>query len=159
MMRIPIFFVVAFTLLLASCGSAPQPSASEAAKTAPIEKPPDEWRRLPRPDFVESKVIDTQLMGKPFMPGGTLGRYKKGNTEYEMFIAQTASVDAATILVVDWKNALTDPKVERSYGGYSGMDAGRPMFIFAKGAWIAGVAGLPREEAAPKASLLLLYLD
>ena len=151
--------VVAFTFLLVSCSSQQKPAPPEASKAAPVVKPRDEWRRFPRAEIVETKVIDNNLMGKPFMPGGTLGRYKKGDAEYEMFVAKMASADEATILLVDWKKALTDAKLVSSFGGYSGTDGGRPMFVFAKGAWIAGVAGLPQKEAESKASLLAAYLD
>jgi hypothetical protein len=158
-MRKRILAVVAFTFLLVSCSSQPKPAAPEASKAVEAPKPRDEWRRFPRAEIVDTKVIDNNLMGKPFMPGGTLGRYKKGAAEYEMFIAKTASPDEATILLVDWKKAMADSKLVSSFGGYSGTDAGRPIFVFTKGAWIAGVAGLPQKEAEPKASLLAAYLD
>ena len=33
------------------------------------------------------------------------------------------------------------------------------MFVFSKGNWVAGVAGLSQKEAEPKASLLAAYLN
>jgi hypothetical protein len=159
-MRITIFITVAMTLLLAACGSQPkQAAAPDVAIGVDTPKPSDEWRRFPRADIVDTKVIEKQLMGKPFMPGGTLGRYKKGDTEYEMFVARMPSVDEATYLLVDWKKVLADAKVVSSFGGYFGRDAGRPTFVFSKGQWIAGVAGLPQNEAETKASLLAAYLN
>jgi hypothetical protein len=147
------------TLLLAACSSQPKQAAPDVAISADAPKPSDEWRRFPRADIVDTKVIEKQLMGKSFMPGGTLGRYKKGDTEYEMFVAKIASADDATLLLVDWKKALTDAKLVSSFGGYFGTDGNRPMFVFSKGQWVAGVAGLSQKEAEPKASLLAAYLN
>ncbi len=98
-------------------------------------------------------------MGKPFMPGGTLARYKKGKKEYEMFVAKLATSTDAAILLLYWQKALADPKLIPSFGGYFGMDGGRPVFVFSKGAWIGGVAGLPEKEADAQARTLASRLD
>ncbi|MFB3778158.1 MAG: hypothetical protein ACE141_11120 [Bryobacteraceae bacterium] len=156
---LPFFLVVAMTLLLASCGSAPAPPP--AKKTVQVEAPPprEEWHRFPKSGMIETKLVPTQLMGKPFMPGGTLGRYKQANTEYEMFICRLSSAEDAALLLGEWKAVMTNPQLVYSFGGYFGEDAGRPAFIFPKGSWIAGVVGLPQKEAERKASLLAAYLD
>lgn len=110
-------------------------------------KPADESRRFPLANQVDTRLVDEAIMGKSFMPGGTVARYRKGKTEYEMFLAKMPSaMDAATVLP-DWRAALTDAKLVPSFGGYFGTDGGRPVFVFSKGAWIAGVAGLPEKEA------------
>jgi len=155
-MRIPVLLLAA---LLASCGSEPKPPAAEAPKKAEAPKPADESRRFPKANLVDTKVIDKELMGKPFMPGGTLARYKKGKTEYEMFVAKLPSTLDAAILLPDWNKALADSKLVPSFGGYFGKDSGRPVFVFAKGVWIAGVAGLPEKEADLQARSLAGLLD
>ncbi len=110
-------------------------------------------------DFVDSKVVPEHLLGKSFMPGGTLAHYKKGKTEYDMFVAKLpSSLDAATVLP-DWNKALKDSKFVASFGGYFGTDEGRPVFVFTKGDWIAGVAGLPEKEADLQARGLASRLD
>jgi hypothetical protein len=48
---------------------------------------------------------------------------------------------------------------EPSFGGYYGHDAGRPIFVFTKGAWIAGIAGLPEKAADAEARKLAKALD
>lgn len=126
-------------------------------KEAP--KPPDESRRFPKANLLETKVVDKELMGKPFMPGGTLARYKKGKTEYEMFIAMLSTPQDAAILLPDWRKTLADAKLIPSFGGYFGQDAGRPVFVFAKGAWIAGIAGLAEKQADVQARLLAAELN
>jgi hypothetical protein len=104
-------------------------------------------------------VVDRHLLGKSFMPGGTLATYKKGKVEYQMFAARLATPLDAAIILPDWKNALKDAKVQAAFGGYSGDDAGRPVFVFAKGDWIAGVAGLPEKQADQQARVLASYLN
>lgn len=150
--------VIALAAALCSCGSAPKPAASEPArKTTP--PPSDESRRFPKANLVDTKVVEKELMGKPFMPGGTLARYKKGAVEYEMFIAKLPDATTAAITLPDWRKALSGAKLVPSFGGYFGHDNGRPVFVFSKNAWIAGIAGLPEKDAGAQARLLAAQLD
>lgn len=153
-MRISALLTVVSGLFLISCGSEnrPAPAAEVPKKAAP--KIFDEWRRFPKENLIDTKVVQTNLMGKSFMPGGTLARYKKGKTEYEMFLAEYPTADDAAIASLDWKKALDDSKLVPSFGGCFGKDAGRPVFVFPKNKWIAGVAGLPEKEADAVARVL-----
>jgi hypothetical protein len=155
-MRILILFIAA--VLLSACGSAPKP-APEPAKKAEAPKPSDESHRFPTANLVKAEVVDKELMGKPFMPGGTLGHYKKGNTEYQMFAAKLPTATDAAVILPDWRKALTDAKLVPSFGGYFGKDAGRPVFVFAKGEWIAGIAGLSEKEADTQARTFAAHLN
>lgn len=92
-------------------------------------------------------MVDRELMGKLFMPGGTIATYKKGKVEYEMFLAKMPSATEAAVTLPDWRKALKDAKLIPSFGGYFGLDGDRPVFVFTKNAWIAGVAGLKEKEA------------
>ena len=156
-MRIHFALLPAVAALLASCGSEPTPAPSVKKASAP--KPSDESRRFPKANLVETKVVDRELLGKPFMPGGTLARYKKGKTEYEMFVARLPTALDAAILLPDWSKTLAGAKLNPSFGGYFGRDAGRPVFVFAKGVWIAGIVGLPEKEADPLARTLAGQLN
>jgi hypothetical protein len=158
-MRILVIIAVGAVVLISSCGSQPKPAASEPAKQTEAPKPADESQRFATANLVETKVVDKELMGKPFMPGGTLARYKKGKKEYEMFVAKLPTATDAAILLPDWRKALTDSKLVPSFGGYFGQDAGRPVFVFAKGAWIAGIVGLSEKEADTEARTLAAHLD
>ena len=153
-MRIPFALLPALAALLASCGSEPNPALSMPVKKAEAPKPADESRRFPTAGLVETKVVDKELLGKPFMPGGTLARYRKGKTEYEMFVARLPSALDAAILLPDWSKTLAGAKLVPSFGGYFGQDAGRPVFVFAKGVCIAGIVGLPEKEVDPVARTL-----
>jgi hypothetical protein len=102
--------------------------------------------------------MQRELMGKTFMPGGTVATYKKGKTEWTLFVAQCPNAIDAAIRLPDWRKALTNAKLEASFGGYFGQDGGAPVFVFAKGAWIAGVKGLPEKDADAQARLLAAKL-
>lgn len=152
--------VAAFVILLSSCDSKPpEAPKTEAPKAAETPKPADESRRFTKVHLIDTIVVEKQLLGKPFMPGGTLAQYKKGKTEFEMFVAKTASPTEAATILPDWKKLLTDAKYIASFGGYYGRDSGRPVFVFTKGAWIAGVAGLPEKDADAEARKLAKALD
>jgi hypothetical protein len=152
--------VAVFAVLLSSCDSKPpEPPKTEAPKQADAPKPPDETRRFPKPNRIDTLVVEKQLLGKPFMPGGTLAQYKKGKAEYDMFVAKLGSPTEAALLLPDWKKLMSDSKFEASFGGYYGHDAGRPIFVFTKGAWIAGIAGLGEKDADKEAWVLAKGLD
>ena len=136
------FTVIAMSLALITVTAADAP------------KPTDESRRLPKVNLVKSEVIPTRLMGKSFMPGGTVGHYKKAKTEYDVFLAKLASPTAAASALVDWRKTMTAPKFVASFGGYFGDDSGKPTFVFTKGAWVAGTRGLPQDQADLQARVL-----
>jgi hypothetical protein len=137
---------------LSSCGSEPK-KAPVAAIPEPV-KPPDESQRFPKANLVSSEVVTTGLMGHAFMPGGTLGHFKKGRTQYDMFVAKLDSPTAAAILLLNYSKALTDAKLVPSFGGYFGKDGDRPVFVFTKDVWITGIAGLPQKQADAEARVL-----
>jgi hypothetical protein len=148
--------VLIVCVLIVSCSSPPADSAKQAqsAKPTPIVKPSDESRRFPKANLASTEVVDSALLRKTFMPGGTLARYKKGKNEYQMFVARTASATDAAIKMSDWRAALTKPEFVASFGGYFGQDGGVPVFVFAKGEWIAGIVGLSRNDADAAARVL-----
>jgi hypothetical protein len=151
-MRFSISLIALLAAVFSSCRSAPPP-ATPTTKAEP-PKPADESRHFPKANLVNTKVVDKELLGKPFMPGGTLAHYKKGKSEYDMFLAKLPTPLDAAILLPDWNKALAGSKLIPSFGGYFGQDACRPVFVFSKGAWIAGVAGLPEKEADAAARTL-----
>jgi hypothetical protein len=130
-----------------------------AALVAAAPKPTDESRRFPLLNRVDTQVADNHLLGKSFMPGGTLAHYKRGKSAYTLFIAKASGAQDAAFLLLDWHKAMTAAKIVPSFGGYFGQVAGEPVFVFAKGAWIAGVAGLPEKDADLAARTLAAHLD
>jgi hypothetical protein len=149
----------ALGLVLVSCTPETKSPAPETPAKAEISRPADESRRFPGANLVDTRLVERELMGKPFMPGGTLAHYRKGKNEYSMFLARLPSATDAAILLLDWNKALSGARLIPSFGGYFGQDAGRPVFVFSKGAWIAGVAGLPEKDADLAARALAAHLN
>jgi hypothetical protein len=148
-------FVLVLAIAFTGCSDAPKPAPKQVVAIKVI----DDTRKFPIADLVDTKVVERELMGKAFMPGGTIAHYKKGKVEYDMFVARMADANTAAITLPDWRKALTDSKLIPSFGGYFGSDAGRPVFVFSKNAWIAGVAGLNEKEADAVARTLASRLD
>lgn len=153
--------VAALAALLAACSP-----SSDTPKTLPQEKvavapakPPDESRNLPQANQVATEVVADHLLGKSFMPGGTLGHYKNGRQEYQMFVRKLGSPLDAAVLLADWQKDLKDSKLVPAFGAYIGDNGGQPVFVFAKGDWIAGIVGLNEKQADQPARALAVLLN
>ncbi len=146
--------------LLVSCGDQPKPASPEPARTADLSRPSDESRRFPLANRTATEVAGNHLLGKAYMPGGTLAHFRRGKTDYQMFVAKAPSAQDAAFLLLDWRKAMTAPQIVPEFGGYSGQNgAGVPVFVFCKNSWIAGVVGLPAAQANLEARSLAAHLD
>jgi len=155
-----LLLVAAAAVFLTSCSSQPkQTESATPAQKPPPPKPTDETRRFPMANQVSTRVVDDHLLDKTFMPGGTLAHYKQRKLEYDIFVTKVATPTDAAILLLDWKRAMPDAELVPSFGGYFGTDAARPVFVFAKGSWFAGIAGLPQKQADTQARILAARLD
>ena len=61
------------------------------------------------------------------------------------------SPEAAALLLFDFKSHLRDAKFLPHMGGYFGLDGAAPVYLFQKGAFLAGFVGLPEKQADPLA--------
>jgi hypothetical protein len=153
-------FPVACTVILVSCSSTSEqrPKQAETAQPVTAARPSDESRRLPQANLISSEFVDSQLLGKVFMPGSTIARYRKGKAECQMFVARAANASAAAVILSQWRSTISNPQFVASFGGYFGADGPAQVFVFTKGEWIAGVVGLDREQADAVARLLAARL-
>jgi hypothetical protein len=117
-------------------------------------KPRQAAALLPKENIVEVKVVQTQLLGKAFMPGGAVARYQHGKNAYEIFLGKLPTPTDSAIVLAHWDQVLKDPKVIQSLDAYYGVDAKRPIYVFAKGPWVAGITGLAEKEADQQARML-----
>jgi len=152
-------WLAAAAVWLAGCGSESKAPTKVEVKAEEPPKPSDETRRFPVADQVSTKVVNNHIMDKPFMPGGTIAHYKKGNTEYDLFVAQFPTATDAAIALANWDGALQGAKLVPTFGGYFGTDAGRPAFVFPKDKWVAGVVGLPQAQGDAIARVLASRLN
>jgi hypothetical protein len=151
------WFVSIVALLLAACGSAPVPE-KKAAVPPPLQVK-DHTALLPPDHRTGAQVVPDHVLGIAAMPGGTVGDYADGGTKYQMFIIDTQTAQDAAFLLLDMKGALTDPAYIAYMGGYFGTNAGKPVYVFAKLDYLAGVVGLDREKADPIARGLAARLN
>ena len=133
--------LLAPALLLAACRSQTTPAAGDL-------------RQLPSADQVSKQEIADHILGKPFLPGGTLAHYKTASAEYDMFVAQFPSHTDASIALANLEATIQGAKLVKSMDGYFGADAGRPIFVFPMDRWLGGVVGLPQPEAERAARVL-----
>lgn len=136
-------------VLCACSSSAPRRSAPETKAQPAPENPPikDQAIKFPQQNLVKMELVPAHLLGKSFMPGGNLATYKSGKLQYQQFLGQMSDSQQAAFLLLDWQKALTPAQYLAHMGGYYGNDAGRPVYVFVKGAWVAGIVGLPEAKA------------
>ena len=137
------FAAIAILCLLAACSEPPKPAAEAPRPPRPM----DEARRFPMMNRVSADVVETPIMGKAFLPAGNVAKYKDNKSEWELFVYKAASEGEAGTKLLDYKNSLAEPKFVAHFGGYFGLDAGKPVFLFSKGKYVAGVVGLPLDRA------------
>jgi hypothetical protein len=131
-------------IAMVACGGS-VPEAPPQQVEAP--KPPDQSRRFPKDGQTAMELVNDNLLGKDFLPGGNLATYEKDGKTYQMFLIVSKTPDTAAALSFDAKEQLQDSKFVPSFGGYFGMDGETPWFIFSKTNHLLGVVGLPQEEA------------
>jgi len=153
------FWPAILVAVLCGCGEAPtrQEPKPEQALAAP--KPVDEGRRFPLADRVSLQLINDHVLGKDYLPGGNVAEYKKKGKSYQQFLVRSTSAEAAALLLFDFKGHLKDAKFLPHMGGYFGMDGAMPVYLFQKGSFLAGFAGLPEKEADALARQFAARLD
>jgi hypothetical protein len=136
-------------VVISRCGSSTSSSTEKAV--AKTEQPPapvqDDTALLPMANRTSARVVQNHILDKTFLPGGALGEYQAKGKKYELFIIRTDSNQKAAFLLLDLKNALQNPEYIAYMGGYFGTDSGTPVYTFAKLQYLAGVVGLPRDQA------------
>jgi len=143
--------VLLIVLTLASCGSADKevakPAESSAPRTIQHAKQEDFSRFMPLENRVSAKLVDGPLLGVAQLPGGTLADYKKGAKAFQQFLFKAPSVAMTPVYLGHCKDAMTNPKFVASFGGYYGEIQGKPVFVFVKNEYVAGLIGLSLEDA------------
>ena len=145
------FWLAGALALLSACSSAPPKPEAPVSAAAAAPKPVDESRRFPLSDQTSMRLVDDHVLGKTFLPGGNVAEYRRKGKTYRQVLVHAKSAEAAALLMFDYKGHLREAKYLPHMGGYFGMDAATPVYLFQKGAFLAGFAGLPEKEADPLA--------
>lgn len=153
--------LAALVVLFAACdipGDVPKEPKMDSS-SAPIQKPRDETRRFPSQDRIRVEIIDDQMLGKEFLPGGNLAFYDRNGKKWRQFLVQADSATAAALLLNDYRAAMTEPKYLAHMGGYFGKDGNDDVLVLQKGRWVMGVVGLPEKDADSAARGSAAWLD
>jgi hypothetical protein len=145
--------------VLSACGSPPAHEPAQNAPAAAPIKPQDESRRFPLADQVSMRLVDDHVLGKDFLPGGNVAEYRRRGKTYQQFLVHAKSPEAAALLLFDFKGHLHAAKFLPHMGGYFGMDGATPVYIFPKGAYLAGFVGLAEKDADLTARQFAARLD
>lgn len=140
-------YALVFTVGFGCSSPAPQPKPEAASAPAQVTPPADESRRFALAGQVKMELVPAHLLDKPFMPGGNLATYQVGKARYQQFLGKLPDAQAAAFLLLDWRKALKDNHYLPNMGGFFGLDGDQPVYVFTKGAWIAGTVGLPEAKA------------
>ena len=142
---------------LNGCSDAQQPEFKKRTPEPASDHPVtvrDQSRMLPTKGLKHSGIVMDHTAGISQLPGGTVGDYESGGRKYQIFIVDAGNSQQAAFLLLDVKGVLKDPEYLSSFGGYFGSQGDRPVFVFAKQQYLAGIAGLPHNEADPIARTL-----
>jgi hypothetical protein len=142
-------------LLLIGCSAAPEKKSSAPPPPPPVK---DNTALLLDANRTGARVVQDHVLGVSALPGGSVGDYEAGHRKYQLFVIETESPQSAAILLLDMKSSLTDAAYIAYMGGYFGAEAGAPVYVFSKGKYLAGVAGLPKDTADPIARQLAARL-
>ncbi len=134
-------------LFLLGCGGPPPVVEAPVAKLPDLPNPIAEDVRFPSKYRKSVSVVAAKLLGYDFLGGGNLAEYDTGKTKYKLFTIRCRSAQQAGSYIFDIKSKLKDPRFVASYGGYFSEMPEAPLFVFAKGQYIAGLVGLAEEEA------------
>ena len=155
---LPAILIAVLGLWTCSSGE-PASETAAAPEKKPAEQIRDETHKFHKDGLVSARVVEDQLGGKDFMPGGNFAAYAKDGKEYSVFFTERRNADQAMFLSMDYRDALTDPKFIPSFGGFFGMDGDVPTMVFQKDKYVVGVTGLDLEDADQAARLIAGYLN
>ena len=113
----------------------------------PISKPDDMSHLFSLTGQESIELVDDNLLGKEYFPGGNVAQYKRDGLHYQQFLIRSATPEKSTFLMMDFKNSLENARFVPHLGGYFGLDGKTPVLIIQRGHSLAGVVGLPKETA------------
>jgi len=147
------YFALSLLLITLSCSTSSPEKNKPAGSLAPTshDPPKDLAAKMPSTGQVKMQLVRDHLLGKDFMPGGNLADYKTELGEYQMFLLEAPDAKAAAFMLLDWKTAVPEAKYLAHMGGYYGVVDGKPLYLFAKGPYLAGLVGLTENKADPEA--------
>ncbi|GAB4358888.1 MAG: hypothetical protein OHK0021_03100 [Bryobacter sp.] len=130
-------------------GCAGSPSATEKKAFALPSLPPPiaENVKFPLNNRTFIEVAPRELFGFPFLAGGNVATYTTTKLTYKLFSIRCNSPEQAASYLFSIKEQMKEARFVASYGGYFSTMPEGPLFVYAKGAYVAGSFGLDETEA------------
>ena len=153
-MKYRLFTIAAAALVLGACGSGPTDRPSANAQPPKPATTKDESSLFPSDGRVATQVYPDHMMNKPFLPGGTMAEFKGDKGEYREFLVHLADWTKASFLLQDYKNVLHNTAILPDQAACFGTDDGQPTYVFVRGPYLAGIVGLPKDQAQAVAKQL-----
>ncbi len=130
------------------CSSAPEPAAAPAKAPEP---PKDHTSLFSDAGKVSTKLVPDHILDLKVLPGGSWAEYDVKGKKYQEFIIDTDSTQTAAFMLPDVKAQMVNPQYISWMGGYFGTYQGKQVYCFAKLHYLAGIVGLPKDQADPLA--------
>ncbi len=135
-------------ILFTSCSSQAPTPAAKAPALPDLPRPIAEDVRFPSPHRTSIEVVPANLFNLPYLAGGNLAAYDTGKLQYRLFTIRCRNATQAGSYIFDIKNQLDNPRFIAVYGGYyAPQTPAGPLFVFAKGSYIAGIVGLSEADS------------
>ncbi len=155
-------FLFTLALALAACSPAPEKKATVVEAPAPDIPVKDHRFLLPAEHQTSATVVRSHILDNKTLPGGSLGEYEAQGRKYQLFIIESTTAQNAAFLMLDFKDTLKNPVYIAYMGGYFGEPGNppgdKPVYVFARGNFLAGVVGLTQALADPIARELAARL-
>jgi hypothetical protein len=131
-------------LLAAGCSTQSTEAKSQSPKTATTK---DESDLFPSAGRLATQVYPDHMMNKQFLPGGTMAEFQGDKGEYREFLVHLANGRNASFLLQDYKQSLRNTTELPDKAALFGTDDGQPTYVFVRGPYLAGIVGLPEDQA------------
>ena len=146
--RMKHIWVVPIFGLMLSCGGSPPAEEVKRPALPDLPRAIAEDVRFPSLNRKSVGVVAPPILGLSYLGGGNVADYEAGKLKYKLLLIRCRNATQAGSYIFDIKNQMKQPKFVASYGGYfDGATSAGPLFVFAKGSYIGGIAGLSEEEA------------
>ena len=132
---------------MVSCGPVPQAEVAKTPSLPDLRQAIAEDVRFPSQNRKSMAVVQQPMLGLAYLAAGNLAEYDTGNKQYRLMLIHCRSAQQAGSYIFDIKSQMKEPKFVASYGGYFSQTAAGPLFVFAKGSYIAGIVGLSEDDA------------
>lgn len=140
--------LVIISAVLLSCGGETKTETAAKPKLPELPRPIAEDVRFPAPDRKSVTVETGHLLGLEYLGGGNIAEYDTGKLKYKLLLIRCKNATQAGSYIFDIKNQMGNPTFVASYGGYyAASTPSGPLFVFAKGSYIGGIAGLSEADA------------